>query len=301
MQVINNAKKIGGFLAITTLGILSWYLFVKPHDFAVSFKTKALPGVVKQRLLLWNTQLDSLQLVEEKENSIKEKIFKGDSIFLYNWDIESLNDSITKVTAYVKDMQHSIKNRITVPFLNTAFENQTASVVGDFRDDLKKHLSEWKVSIDGMSELKETYCAYTTVNTFQLGKARGMMLDFPLLNSFLAQNGIRLNGSPFIEVTSWNKQTGALSFDFCYPILETDSLPTHPDLKYRKFKSRKALKATYHGNYSTSDRAWYALLNYAKKENIEVKELPVEVFFNQPVAGGYELNWKAEIYMPLKE
>lgn len=294
-------KKIGGFLAVAVIGFLSWYLFIKPHDYAVSFKTKALPGVVKQSLLLWTTQQDSIQILDEQEDYIVENVFGGgDSIHQYRWEMKPINDSLTNVTAYVSDIKHSFINKISIPFQKTVFEETAAKTVIDFRDNLKNHLSQWKVRIEGASELEGTYCAYTTVNTIQIGKAKGMMINFPLLNSILAQNNIALNGSPFIEVTSWNKLTGALSFDFCYPILKTDNLPSHPDLKYKEFKPRKAIKATYNGNYSTSDRAWYALLNYAKKEKIEVVELPVEVFFNQPVSGGYELNWKAEIYMPLK-
>ena len=56
----------------------------------------------------------------------------------------------------------------------------------------------------------------------------------------------------------------------------------------------------YNGNYITSDRAWYELLDDAERKNIEVHQTPVEVFYNNPNYGGDELNWKAEIYMPLK-
>jgi hypothetical protein len=42
-------------------------------------------------------------------------------------------------------------------------------------------------------------------------------------------------------------------------------------------------------------------LDYAKKEGLEVEETPVEVFYNNPNMGADERNWKAEIYLPLKE
>jgi len=47
-------------------------------------------------------------------------------------------------------------------------------------------------------------------------------------------------------------------------------------------------------------RAWYALINYAKKNNIEIEKKPVEIFYNNPNFGGNELDWKAEIYLPIK-
>jgi effector-binding domain-containing protein len=293
-------KKLGGFLMVAIFGFLFWYFFMKPHDYAVSFKTKALPGVVKQSLKIWNIQQDSVQILEEKGKYLVENIYLEETIHQYRWEMEPINDSIYRVTAYIKDLNHSLKNKLTIPFLQTQFEERTARTVIDFKDQLKDHLKNWKVTIEDESELKATYCAYISVETTQLGKARGMMDNYPFLNTFLAKNGVPLNGSPFIEVTSWDKLNGTLSFDFCYPIDKTENLPSHPELKYREFKPRRALKAIYKGNYSTSDRAWYALLNYAQKENINVEELPVEVFLNNPVAGGYELNWTAEVYMPIE-
>ena len=72
-------------------------------------------------------------------------------------------------------------------------------------------------------------------------------------------------------------------------------------MSYDRLYPKKALKAIYHGNYITSDRAWYALMDYAEKNGIEVVPEPVEVFFNNPNMGGDALNWTAEIYLPIRE
>ena len=184
--------------------------------------------------------------------------------------------------------------------MNTNFEKRTISTVKDFHEKLNEHISKFRVKIIGKNELRSTYCAYVTIKTSQFGKAQGMMNDFPLLNTILADNGIKLNGRPFLEVTEWDKETDSIQFDFCYPIIKSDSLPVHPDLKYKQFNSRNALMAIYNGNYITSDRAWYALLDYARKNNIDITELPVEVFHNNPNMGGDALSWKTEVYMPLK-
>jgi effector-binding domain-containing protein len=74
----------------------------------------------------------------------------------------------------------------------------------------------------------------------------------------------------------------------------------HPEIIYKRIPTQRAIKAVYNGNYTTSDRAWYVLLDYAKKNNLEVTGLPLEVFYNNPNLGGDALNWKAEIFMPLK-
>jgi len=62
----------------------------------------------------------------------------------------------------------------------------------------------------------------------------------------------------------------------------------------------KVIKATYNGNYITSDRAWYSLLQYAKNNNLEVSQHLLEIFYSNPNMGGDELDWKAEIFLPIK-
>jgi effector-binding domain-containing protein len=104
-----------------------------------------------------------------------------------------------------------------------------------------------------------------------------------------------------IVVNSWNREADSLDFNFCFPIVRSERLPEYPGISYKRIFSKKALKAVYNGNYITSDRAWYALLDYAHRNNIPVEETPVEVFYNNPNMGGNALTWKAEIFLPIKE
>ena len=92
----------------------------------------------------------------------------------------------------------------------------------------------------------------------------------------------------------------SIQYNFCFPIKQSDSLPKHPEIKYKRYYEKDAIKATYNGNYITSDRAWYALKEYADRNNIEIDLTPIEIFYNNPNMGGDELQWKAEIFMPIK-
>ena len=78
-------------------------------------------------------------------------------------------------------------------------------------------------------------------------------------------------------------------------------MPDHKIIKFKEVKGQKALKAIYNGNYITSDRTWYALVDEAKKRGLKISGNPIEVFHSNPNMGGDELLWKAEIYMPLDE
>jgi len=293
-------KVILVLLPLLVAGLL-WYLFIKPYDYLVTFKARTFPGTINQSIKTWNSTLKDAQLVnQEGLTHLEQNIKFSDSTYLYQWDIIPLTDSTSKVKVYVKDLDHSLQNKIAIPFFNTDFEKRTISTVKDFSEKLNEHIDNFRVKVTGKKELAASYCAYVSVKTNQFGKAKGMMYNYPLLNTILANNGIELNGRPFIEITEWDKETDSIHYDFCYPIIKSDSLPEHPDLKYKQFNSRNALMAVYNGNYITSDRAWYALMDYAGKNDIQVTGLPVEVFQNNPNMGGDALTWKAEIYLPLK-
>lgn len=282
--------------------LLAWYLFIKSHDYRVSFVVNTFPGTVNQTIKSWNATLGNARILsQESLLELTQELIIKDSVHQYLWEITPLTDSTSQVRVYASDRKHSLKNRLLIPFCDTDFEKRTRKTLLDFNKMLQQHLAEFEVKITGYTEIRGTYCACTTVVGNQFDKARGMMYNTPLLASVLMDNNIPLNGPPFLEITSWNMDTDSISYDFCYPIIRTDSLPVSKDLHYREFYPRRALKAIYHGNYITSDRAWYALLNYARANNTAVTGLPVEVFVSNPNMGGNELNWTAEIYLPLKD
>ena len=77
-----------------------------------------------------------------------------------------------------------------------------------------------------------------------------------------------------------------------------------PDTKTINFKQTeefKALKAIFNGNYRLSDRAWYELIDHAQSLGLDFEMTPHEIFRNDPHSGGNELEWVAEVYLPVKE
>ena len=296
-------KKIIRIIGALLVGFLIWYLVIKPYDYLVTFKIKANTGTINQSLKLWNSSLEnSTSLQQENLNSLLQQVKTNDSTYTYNWAIHSLNDSMSQVKVYVKDINNSFQNKISTPFSTTDFEKTTKNTITDFIQKLKEHLKRIKVTVKGESKTQSTYCAYVSFKGKQIEKAKGMMKNYSFLNSVLFGNSskVKANGTPFVEITKWNIEKDSIEYNFCFPIIKSNSLPKHELLKYKEYKGVKAIKAVYNGNYITSDRAWYALLEYAKKENIAVQETPVEVFYNNPNYGGSELRWKAEIFMPIK-
>lgn len=294
-------KNVLWLTIIGLLGIILWYV-LKPYDYTVSFKSKALFGTINQTIKLWNVNLlNKSEIIEQKAiNDLTQSLKIEDEDYIFHWQFSKINDSINRVKIGIKNSDHSFKNRMQILFNKSSFENKVKTKVSDFINILNLHLGDFKVKVEGEVEFPNTYCAYVPIKTKQFLKAKGMMQNYGLLNSFLEGNGVILNGNPLVEITHWDTKTDSIQFNFCYPIIKQDSLPKHKLLKYKELKSVKAIKAIYNGNYITSDRAWYALLNFAEKNKIKVKNTPIEVFKNNPNMGGNELNWQAEIYLPYK-
>ncbi len=295
-------KKFSAIIGFLIIGFLLWYLIIKPYDYLVTFKVKTSAGTINQSIKLWNTSLEnSSPIQQENLKNLTQQIIVKDSTFNYDWSISSVNDSISKVNVYVTDIDHSFANKISIPFGTTDFEKRTQNTITDFIDKLKEHLNKIRVRVVGIDSTRTTYCAYIPMKGLQIEKARGMMQNYSLLTSVLSAENIEMNGTPFVEITNWNTQNDSIAYNFCFPVIKSDSLPIDSRIQYKQYSGVKALKASYNGNYITSDRAWYALLDYAGNNDIEIVKKPLEVFYSNPNFGGDELKWEAQIYLPIKD
>lgn len=288
-------------VAILLIGLIG-YFFIYPYDYIVRFEANTFPGTINQSVKLWHDQVgvNGTGVMSDGILELEQWVQAGDSVHLYQWEIEPITDSTSRVVVKIKDRDHSLLNKLLVPFGQTAIEASSTAKLSQFLQQLNDHIDLFKVRVVGEAELPSTFYAYVDLETDQHGKAGGMMNNYQLLSDILLSGGVNLNGPPMIVVDYWDRETDSLKFKFCFPIIRSDQLPQHPEIKYKRIFPERAIKAIYNGNYITSDRAWYALLRYAENNGLEVEETPVEVFFNNPNFGGDAANWKAEIYLPLK-
>ena len=295
-------KTVIGILIVLLIAFVGYFI-IYPYDYIIRFEANTFPGTINQSVKLWNKTagVAGSPVVQEDLYHLEQQVQAGDSVHIYNWEISPLTENSSKVTVRIKDRDHSWKNKLLVPFTESEVERSGIKHVSDFVNDLQDHIDLFKVQIEGEAEMPSTFYAYVDLKTDQHGKAGGMMDTYMMLSDVLVRNNVTLNGPPMILVDQWDRKTDSLEYRFCFPIIRSDQLPQHPNIKYNRIFPKRALKATYNGNYITSDRAWYALLDYAESEGIEVEETPVEVFFNNPHMGGDALRWKAEVYLPLKE
>ena len=299
-------KKI--LLEVVLLAFLfaaSWYFLLTEYDYKVTFKTTQAPGVVYNTLVGWNnwepTSKKVVTIISKKPFSeISQNLKITDSIFNIKWIIQRESDSITKVTALLKDTEHRFIQKLKVPFTKTNFVKRGINTVKKIRKGLKRHEEDYKISSIEKGVFPAQNFAYITLTGQQHEKAKLMIANTLRIMEYIRGNNIELIGEPFLEVTKWDQQKDQITFDFCFPIAKRTSYPKSEIVKIKSTQKRDALKTMFYGNYKISDRAWFTLLHYAERKNIAIQALPIEVFLDDPHSGGNDLEWRAEVYLPIK-
>jgi effector-binding domain-containing protein len=211
-----------------------------------------------------------------------------------------VNDSTTQVNVTIKQPNRSLLNKLLVPVTDQNIEQDARDIVPEVYDILNVHLKITNVKVLGESEIAPVFCACRSLETDQIEKANGMMRNYELLTSFVSDFNLKTDGPPIVKVREWNHTLGKLKYDFCLPIVKTDSLPMNDSITYKDLEKEKVLHAIYHGNYITSDRAWYVLIRFAESNGYEIDGLPIEYFHNNPSLGLNEKKWRAEVYLPIR-
>jgi hypothetical protein len=293
-------KVLWMLFGLLTIALL-YYLFIRSFEFEVRFKANTSPGDLIETIRIWNRSLDNSKIVEvDSFRVLNQSIIRENRRYVYNWLFTSKNDSVTKVNVQITEPGRTMINKLLIPFTDQVIERDASDITNEFYDILKEHLKITRVKLIGEVELDSSFCACTYLETLQIEKASGMMNDYPLLTSFVARFDLKTDGPPSVRIREWNHNIGHLKFDFCFPIVPSDSLPLNDEIVYKKFGRVRTLKAEYYGNYITSDRAWYELLQYAKKNGYKVNGLPIEYFHNNPTLGVNEREWKADVYLPIE-
>lgn len=299
-------KKFKWFFGVLLISVLGWYLLLKKEHYQITFETPQPPGVVYHHLLEWPIygKADDLkiQLVEKEEyQHIAQEVRVHDSLFNYQWNIARINDSTTQVTAKIKDLQHPWTQKLQVLYTKNDFVKRSIHNVKKVGNEFLNMKKSFQVASISDTLLPSTFCTYVKVSSTVGDKATSMLKSISTVMEYVKGNGLTLNGDPFLEVTHWDRDKDLIDFNFCFPIKKSDSLPDHPELLFMDTTPMNALKAEFHGNYRISNNAWYYLMDYADRNNLNVALLPTEIYRNDPHAGGNPLEWKADILVPLKE
>jgi effector-binding domain-containing protein len=282
-----------------------WYFFVRPYHLSVSFNTAEHPEIVYEHLNEWPlVAYDSLKISEvvaTRPQTVTQKVIRDSTAYQYTWSIERKNPSSTRVVVQIKDLDNPVLQKMQVLTGTGSLKEIALADTKFIFDGLKNKPKTYRVHNFNDSIRESVYCAYIPLKAHITNKARVMRDHIIKVMGYIKDNDIPLDGDPFLEITRWDRKTDSIAFDFCFPITASDSLPTPPPaVRIKQTKKLNGLKAEFNGNYRDSYKSWYYLLENAEQRGLEVDARPVEVFLNDPHGAGDPLNWKAIIYLPLK-
>lgn len=301
---MSNKKKYFIVFLLGFTAVSVWYLFLKKSDYTITFKAKTATATVFQGIKDWsNEQLKSQNeqyVIVEKNNFdfIAQKMTKGNQKFDYTWKLTPVNDSITEVQVDIKEEGNSFYNRLTAPFFKTKFKEEQIKKIKSFKEALTAHLQNFKVKINGEGTSQEEFVAYINLKSVLQEKAQMMIMNDAAITLYLTNNKIKITGKPYVEIVKWDLDSEQIEFNYCFPIDRATAYIPSDKVKFKTIPAMKGLKATYYGNMRTSDRAWFALLDYAKEHNLVLENKPLEHFFANPFNGGNEIEWETQIVMP---
>ncbi|MBP2831705.1 hypothetical protein J8281_05840 [Aquimarina sp. U1-2] len=295
-------KKTGIGMLILLLGVSSWYVWFKKYDYEITFRAHLAPlgAYYKIKNMQYN---DSLIVANAniEEVTLQQKVkIAGENIRL-DWYFTRIEDTVTEIKVGIVSAQHSLKNRIDVLTGSSLVITQIKANMITIRKKLRYYTDTFKVIVEGESNMPKVQALALSTATKRENKAEQMMKSNGYLHPKLIEHKIQKDGYPFVNVKHWDIENDSIHMDFGFPIVIKDSLPVDSRIVFTRSNAQKALKAKYYGNYRTSDEAWFVILAYATFHGIPIKNEPIEFFFNNPMQGGDELQWKAEVYFPIEE
>lgn len=301
-------KKFLLVILLICTSVLIWFFFIKKYDYQFRFKTQAgMPTSFQHILNLEEIKYDekvySLKNVEQDSYTSVTQQFttNSDQTILVNWDLESVTDSLTQVKVNFLQRKNTFLNRLGIlnPFSKSKYVNQLQSSVRDVSKLIEERGSSFSIHFKGEETSPAIDCACISTGSTVENKAFAMVATVNTLMDFITANELELQGNPLLKVRSWDMEKNYIRFDFCFPITITNTLQQTGEIELKRIESQHSLFAVFKGNYRDSHIAWLEVLEKAKRNNMKVTPLPLEVYYNNPMMGGDAIDWRADVYLPL--
>lgn len=302
-------KKIVLSLLFLAIAGLLWFVFIKKYDYEFQMQAKYGPGAVYREISQWKN-FDPEKSIEINISDsipfrqIVQKINSGSGREVEMlWELEKENDSTTGVNVKVRTLKNSLDNRLDIlnPFKSSVFVDSLKQSLLDFKKRLNHKRDTYKIKIvDSIVSSPATECiCHSSKNIAVNGKAWEMLETIEFLENYVKANDLKLNGSPLVKITKWDREKDLIDFDFCFPVNLVARLEETPNIQFKKMAPSSSLKAIFNGNYRDSHLAWFDLLQKAEERGYTTSAMPLEIFHDNPQSGTEAITWKAEIYIPI--
>lgn len=295
-------KYIAGLIILILFALSGWYFFLKKEDYKINLSLKyntenlylaARQGDFRNLELQANIKEDPFQQLTQRYTTAEGQV-------ILKWYFSVQGEETSQARLKVTHLENNFLKRFKLIFYTPDFQKTVLEGLKDFREKLELQEQVFRINIEGIKTIPESYCACLALTGKKEEKAFEMMKHINLLSNFVATYELETAGRPRVLITDFNKQSGKINFDFCFPLKEDQEIPEHNLIFTRKISSGPAVKAIFNGNYMNSHLAWPYLVNFAESQTLEIEYLPLEVYNSNPELGGDALNWEAEIYIPVK-
>jgi len=297
-------KKILSLVFFSFLGLIIWFSFFKSYDHKISFQVDIPAGSMYDIISSSKTweEIGKEQHITEKTvfKSIKQNMHINGKPFKLMWTFENRKDTNSTVEINFLNEEHSLKERYQSLFNTSGNLDTLIKISKNLKEKVNSFASAFRIEINGKDTLAEMQYLYVTQNTKRKRKAENMIKSNAQLFSKNRDRLVTKKGPPFNYVKKWDLESDSIQFRYAFPIEPKAVYPVDQTVKTDHLKKKSVLKATFYGNYRFSDQAWIALYHHAQRKNIEIELTPIEVFYNNPMFGGDDKSWKAEIFMLLK-
>ena len=297
-------KKLLKFSIALFLLLIIWFSFFKKYDHEISFVVKVPSGTMYDILtseIGW-LRLDKELNIKEKEvfNSFTQELDINNTLFELRWKLENRNDTNALVRLNILNKENSLKERYLSLFQSSENLDSLILISQAFKAKANTFSTNFKIEINGQDTIPAQTYLYAEGQSKRDKKAGKMIKSNGYLFAKNNDSLITKIGETFVYVKDWNLENDSIKFRYAFPVTPQNSYPVDDLVKVDEIKQMPALKATFYGNYSLSDQAWVALYNYAKMNDIPIELTPIEIFYNNPMLGGDDRLWKAEVFMPIK-
>ncbi|MGY5849752.1 GyrI-like domain-containing protein [Salegentibacter sp. F14] len=296
-------KYISGALLLMLTILFFWYFFLKEEDYKISFSLKY--DTENLYLAAREGNFENLKLQDNINEvpfkKLTQKYLTADGPVLLEWNFFDMGKRTSKAQVKLTHVEQPFFNRLKLIFYTPEFQKTVLEDLKTFKDHLEGQQQVFRINIEEMANTPQSYCACLALKAKVEDKALEMIRHIDILSDFVATYELETDGRPRVVINDYNRQSGKIRFDFCFPLKENQKIPDHPLIFTRRIASTPALKAIFNGNYMNSHHAWPFLVNYAESQGLETQYLPLEIYKSNPELGGNPLNWEAEIYMPIQK
>jgi effector-binding domain-containing protein len=283
------------------LALIGWFSFIKKYDHSIQFKVDLPAGSVYNFIIdstLWKNKKQHI-ITKDVFNTIQQDLSLNGKQFELFWQFDPIAIDQTQVVLNFINKEDSFSERYKSLFHASSNLDSLVVLSKNLKNQAKLFSQRFKVEIVGIDTLPNLTYLYTNHHSVRTRKAKEMIANNTVLFSKNQDSLVQKTGHTFVKIDRWRLENDSISFRYAFPVKPQQSYPTDNLVMVDSFPKQTALKAIFYGNYSLSDQAWIAMHHFAKENGISITYAPVEIFYNNPLYGGDDRTWKAEIYMPI--